>query len=230
MHAPEQILRIVAVGSVDDGKSTLLGRLLLDSGHLREDQFTEAHRASGGRGLEKTALAFLTDGLKAERDQGITIDVAYRYFHRRNRKIILADVPGHAEYLANMVGGVSRAEVAIVLLDARHGLVEQSKRHLTILSLFGVSHIVVAVNKMDLVGYSEERFDAVVAPCEEYASKLAIGDLLFIPVSALEGDNVVTRSAAMPWYEGTTIAYFLDHVSLSSEENLVDLRFPVQSV
>ncbi len=230
MGAPEQILRIVAVGSVDDGKSTLLGRLLLDSGHLREDQVSEALRASSGRGLEKTALAFLTDGLKAERDQGITIDVAYRYFHRRNRKIILADVPGHAEYLANMVGGASRAEVAIVLLDARHGLVEQSKRHLFILSLFGVSHIVVAVNKMDLVGYSEARFDAVVADCEEYAAKLAIKDLVFIPVSALEGDNVVTRSAGMPWYEGTTVAYFLDHVSLSSEENLVDLRFPVQSV
>jgi len=139
MGAQEHILRIVAVGSVDDGKSTLLGRLLLDSGHLREDQVNEAHRASSGRGLEATALAFLTDGLKAERDQGITIDVAYRYFHRRNRKIILADVPGHAEYLANMVGGASRAEVAIVLLDARHGLVEQSKRHLLILSLFGVS-------------------------------------------------------------------------------------------
>ena len=226
----EEILRIVAVGSVDDGKSTLIGRLLLDSGQLRGDQLVEAQRASSGRGLGDTSLAFLTDGLKAERDRGITIDVAYRYFYRHNRKVVLADVPGHSEFLANMVGGASGAEVAIVLLDARHGLVEQTKRHLLILSLFGLSHVVVAVNKMDLVDYSESRFFEIVRTCEAFASKLALQDLVFVPISALEGDNVVSRSTTMSWYEGTTIAYFLDHVTLSSEENLVDLRFPVQSV
>ena len=196
------ILRFATAGSVDDGKSTLIGRLLFDSKAIFEDQLAAVERTSRERGEEYTNLALLTDGLRAEREQGITIDVAYRYFATPRRKFIIADTPGHVQYTRNMVTGASTADLAIVLVDARKGLTEQSRRHAFLATLLRVPHLVLAVNKMDLVDYSSEVFDRIVAEFTAFAVKLEIGDLTFIPISALHGDNVVQRSGNMPWYEG----------------------------
>ncbi len=225
-----ELLRFATAGSVDDGKSTLIGRLLHDSKSIFEDQLDSVSDASQRMGLEETNLALLTDGLRAEREQGITIDVAYRYFATPKRKFIIADTPGHTQYTRNMVTGASTADLAIVLIDARKGVLEQSRRHAFIASLLRIPHLVLAVNKMDLVDYSEERFDEIVAEFGDFASKLDIGDLTFIPISALKGDNVVSRSEAMPWYEGTSLLHHLETVHIASDRNLIDVRFPVQYV
>ena len=224
------ILRIVTSGSVDDGKSTLIGRMLFDSKALFDDQLEHVTRTSEQRGDGYLNLALITDGLRAEREQGITIDVAYRYFATRRRKFILADTPGHVRYTRNMVTGASTADISIVLVDARHGVVEQSRRHAFLASLLGVHHLVVCVNKMDLVGYDRSSFDAIVAEFEDFAARLEISDVTFIPLSALEGDNVVHRSPRMPWYEGPPLLYHLETVHVSSDRNLLDARFPVQWV
>jgi bifunctional enzyme CysN/CysC len=223
-----ELLRFTTAGSVDDGKSTLIGRLLLDSGAILEDQMDAMERASRLRGDAYLDLALLTDGLKAEREQGITIDVAYRYFQTPRRKFIIADTPGHIQYTRNMVTGASTADLAVILVDARNGVVNQSRRHGFIASLLGIPHIVVAINKMDLVGYSEERFQAIMKEYEDFAAKLSVPDLSFIPVSALHGDNVVEASASMPWYGGPTLLRHLENVHIGSGRNLVDFRFPVQ--
>ena len=224
------MLRLSTAGSVDDGKSTLIGRLLYDTKSIFEDQLEAVERASRNRGDEYVDLALLTDGLRAEREQGITIDVAYRYFATPKRKFIIADTPGHTQYTRNMVTGASTADLAIVLIDARKGVLEQSRRHAFIASLLRIPHLVLAVNKMDLVDYSEERFEEIVAEFGDFASKLDIGDLTFIPISALKGDNVVSRSEAMPWYEGTSLLHHLETVHIASDRNLIDVRFPVQYV
>jgi len=224
------LLRFATAGSVDDGKSTLIGRLLYDSKAIFEDQLESVERTSRDRGDEYTNLALLTDGLRAEREQGITIDVAYRYFATPKRKFIIADTPGHIQYTRNMVTGASTADLAIILVDARNGLVEQSRRHAFLATLLRVPHLVLAVNKMDLVDYSEEVFEEIRTEFASFATKLNVPDLTFIPISALNGDNVVTRSAAMPWYDGPSLLHHLENVHVASDRNLVDVRFPVQYV
>jgi bifunctional enzyme CysN/CysC len=224
------ILRLATAGSVDDGKSTLIGRLLFDSKAIFEDQLAAVERTSRERGEDYTNLALLTDGLRAEREQGITIDVAYRYFATPRRKFIIADTPGHIQYTRNMVTGASTADLAIVLVDARNGLTEQSRRHAFLATLLRVPHLVMAVNKMDLVDYSSDVFDSIVEEFTAFAAKLEIGDLTFIPISALHGDNVVQRSGNMPWYEGPSLLHHLEHLHIASDRNLIDVRFPVQYV
>ncbi len=224
------ILRLATAGSVDDGKSTLIGRLLYDSKAIFEDQLASVERTSRERGEDYTNLALLTDGLRAEREQGITIDVAYRYFATPRRKFIIADTPGHIQYTRNMVTGASTADLAVVLVDARNGLTEQSRRHAFLTTLLRVPHLVLAVNKMDLVGYDSAVFDRLVDEFTAFATKLEIGDLSFIPISALHGDNVVERSGNMPWYAGSSLLHHLEHVHIASDRNLIDVRFPVQYV
>jgi bifunctional enzyme CysN/CysC len=225
-----ELLRLATAGSVDDGKSTLIGRLLYETKSIFEDQLEEVERASLNRGADYLNLALLTDGLRAEREQGITIDVAYRYFATPRRKFIVADTPGHVQYTRNMVTGTSTANVAIILLDAARGITEQSRRHVFIASLMRVPHVVVCVNKMDLAGYEEARFAALRDEFLQFCTRLEIPDLTFIPISALHGDNVVERSQNMPWYGGTTLLYYLENVQLVSERDLIDVRFPVQWV
>ncbi len=225
-----ELLRFTTAGSVDDGKSTLIGRLLYDSKSIYEDQYKAVQESSERRGEESVNLALLTDGLKAEREQGITIDVAYRYFSTPKRKFIIADTPGHIQYTRNMVTGASTANVALVLVDARNGVVEQTKRHAIIASLLQIPHIVVCINKMDLVDFKEEAFEQIKDEFENFASKLDIKDLSFIPISALRGDNVVNRSTEMDWFSGPTLMYYLENVHIGSDYNLIDTRFPVQLV
>src|SRR4051794_34288761 len=225
-----EMLRFATAGSVDDGKSTLIGRLLLDTKQIFEDQLESVEQSSRDRGFDYTNLALLTDGLRAEREQGITIDVAYRYFATPKRKFIIADTPGHVQYTRNMVTGASTADLALVLVDARHGVVEQSRRHAVIASLLQVKHLVLCVNKLDLVEYDERRFDAICADFTDFAAKLDIDDLSFIPVSALLGDNVTSKSDNTPWYDGPTLLHHLEHVYIGSDRNLIDVRFPVQYV
>jgi sulfate adenylyltransferase large subunit len=224
------LLRFATAGSVDDGKSTLIGRLLLDSKAIFEDQLEAVESSSQAKGYDYTDLALLTDGLRSEREQGITIDVAYRYFATPSRKFIIADTPGHVQYTRNMVTGASTADLGLVLVDARQGLTEQSRRHAVILSLLRVPHLVLAVNKMDLVDYSQEVYDRIHQEFTQFATKLAIPDLEVIPISALKGDNVVTRSEEMPWYSGSTLMHHLEHIHVASDRDLVDVRFPVQYV
>ena len=224
------ILRFATAGSVDDGKSTLIGRLLFDSKSIFEDQLQSVERTSRDRGEETTNLALLTDGLRAEREQGITIDVAYRYFATPRRKFIIADTPGHIQYTRNMVTGASTADLAVVLVDARNGLTEQSRRHAFLATLLRVPHLVLAVNKMDLVGYDQSVFERICAEFSAFATKLEIQDLTFIPISALHGDNVVERSANTPWYDGPSLLHHLEHLHIASDRNLIDVRFPVQYV
>jgi bifunctional enzyme CysN/CysC/sulfate adenylyltransferase subunit 1 len=227
---PMDLLRFATAGSVDDGKSTLIGRLLLDSKSIFEDQLEAVEATSEAKGYDYTDLALLTDGLRSEREQGITIDVAYRYFATPNRKFIIADTPGHVQYTRNMVTGASTADLGLVLVDARQGLTEQSRRHALILSLLRVPHLVLAVNKMDLVEFSEEVFDKIHSEFTQFATKLNIPDLQVIPISALSGDNVVNRSDNMKWYQGPTLMHHLEHVHVASDRDLVDVRFPVQYV
>jgi len=224
------LLRFATAGSVDDGKSTLIGRLLLDSKSIFEDQLEAVERTSESKGYDYTDLALLTDGLRSEREQGITIDVAYRYFATPNRKFIIADTPGHVQYTRNMVTGASTADLGLVLVDARNGLSEQSRRHAVILSLLRVPHLVLAINKMDLVDFKQEVYDQIHAEFTQFATKLNIPDLQVIPISALQGDNVVTRSENMPWYSGPTLIHHLEHVHVASDRDLIDARFPVQYV
>jgi bifunctional enzyme CysN/CysC len=224
------MLRFATAGSVDDGKSTLIGRLLFDSKSIFEDQLDAVEKASARMGDDYVNLALLTDGLRAEREQGITIDVAYRYFATPRRKFIIADTPGHIQYTRNMVTGASTADLAIILVDARKGLVEQSRRHAFIATLLRVPHLVLAVNKMDLVDYAQDVYDAISDEFVRFAAKLDVPDLTVIPISALNGDNIVTRSAAMPWYDGPSLLHHLEHVHVSSDRNLIDARFPVQYV
>ncbi len=223
------LLRIATAGSVDDGKSTLIGRLLYDSKQIFEDTIEAITEASEGRGTEFD-LSLITDGLRAEREQGITIDVAYRHFATPRRAFILADTPGHVRYTRNMVTGASTADLALVLVDARNGFVQQSRRHLFIASLLRIPHVIVCINKMDLVGYDEAVFDAICEEIRNFASRLEITDLSFIPISALEGDNVVDPSANMLWYGGAPLLYQLEHVQVTSDRNLIDVRLPVQWV
>ncbi len=224
------MLRFATAGSVDDGKSTLIGRLLYDSKAIFEDQLESVEQASRDKGNDYVDLALLTDGLRAEREQGITIDVAYRYFATPRRKFVIADTPGHVQYTRNMVTGASTADLAIVLVDARKGLVEQSRRHAFLVSLLRVKHIVLAVNKMDLVGYDEDVFATIHAEFTNFATKLDVADLTIIPISALHGDNIVSRSENMPWYDGPSLLHHLEHVHVASDRNLIDVRFPVQYV
>jgi bifunctional enzyme CysN/CysC len=224
------LLRFSTAGSVDDGKSTLIGRLLYDSKGIFEDQLAAIERTSLRRGNAAVDLALLTDGLRAEREQGITIDVAYRYFATPRRKFIIADTPGHIQYTRNMVTGASTADLGVVLIDARKGVLEQSRRHAFICSLLGIPHVVVAVNKMDLVDYSEEVFERIADEFAKWSAKLDVHDITFIPMSALHGDNVVERSLNMPWYQGPSLLYHLEHVHIASDRNLIDNRFPVQWV
>jgi bifunctional enzyme CysN/CysC len=225
-----ELLRFATAGSVDDGKSTLIGRLLYDSKAIFEDQLESVERTSLERGDVHTNLALVTDGLRAEREQGITIDVAYRYFATPKRKFIIADTPGHIQYTRNMVTGASTADLALVLIDARNGVVEQSRRHAFLASLLGIPHLVVCINKMDLVDWSQERYEEIKAEFRSFAMKLDIHDLSFVPVSALHGDNVVERSANMDWYEGSSLLHHLEEVHIASDRNLIDARFPVQYV
>jgi bifunctional enzyme CysN/CysC len=224
------MLRFATAGSVDDGKSTLIGRLLYDSKSIFADQLEAVERASAAKGDDYVNLALLTDGLRAEREQGITIDVAYRYFATPRRKFVIADTPGHVQYTRNMVTGASTADLAIVLVDARKGLVEQSRRHAFIATLLRVPHLVLAVNKMDLVDYRCEVFEAISDEFGRFATKLEVPDLTVIPISALHGDNIVSRSANTPWYEGPSLLHHLERVHVSSDRNLIDVRFPVQYV
>jgi sulfate adenylyltransferase subunit 1 len=225
------LLRFSTAGSVDDGKSTLIGRLLYDSKSIFEDQLEAMEESSRRRGDENVNLALLTDGLKAEREQGITIDVAYRYFATPKRKFIIADTPGHTQYTRNMVTGASTANLAIILIDARKGVIEQTKRHSFVSNLLRIQHLVLAVNKMDLVDYSEEVYNQIVKDFRDFASRLDnIVEITDIPISALNGDNVVDKSEHMPWYQGPTLLYHLEHVYVGGEENHVDARFPVQWV
>jgi bifunctional enzyme CysN/CysC len=224
------LLRFATAGSVDDGKSTLIGRLLYDSKAIFTDQLEAVEATSRSRGDEYTNLALLTDGLRAEREQGITIDVAYRYFATPRRKFIIADTPGHIQYTRNMVTGASTANLALILIDARKGIVEQSRRHAFLCSLLRVPHMVLCVNKMDLVDYSQEVFEKIADEFSCFAMKLEAPDLTVIPISALHGDNIVSRSANMPWYDGPSLLHHLEHVHIASDRNLVDVRFPVQFV
>ncbi len=225
-----QLLRFTTAGSVDDGKSTLIGRLLYDSKSIFEDQLEAIANTSRKKGLENVDLAMFTDGLRDEREQGITIDVAYRYFTTPKRKFIIADTPGHIQYTRNMVTGASTANVALILIDARHGVIEQTKRHAFIASLLQIPHIVVCVNKMDLVEYSEKVFEDIVHQFEKFSSKLYVKDIQFLPISALEGDNVVKRSTNMEWFQGAPLLHTLETVHIGSDINKIDARFPVQTV
>jgi bifunctional enzyme CysN/CysC len=225
-----ELLRFATAGSVDDGKSTLIGRLLYDSKAIFEDQLEAVERVSRERGDEYTDLALLTDGLRAEREQGITIDVAYRYFATPMRKFIIADTPGHVQYTRNMVTGNSTADLTLILVDARKGIVEQTRRHAFLASLLRVPHMLVCINKMDLVDYDQKVFDAIREEFASFASKLEVADLAFVPISALDGDNVVQRSANMTWYEGASLLHHLEQVYIASDRNLIDPRLPVQWV
>ena len=225
-----ELLRFTTAGSVDDGKSTLIGRLLYDSKSIFEDQLETLHKTSVLKGKDDIDLALLTDGLKAEREQGITIDVAYRYFATPKRKFIIADTPGHIQYTRNMVTGASTANLAIILIDARKGIVEQTCRHSFIASLLQIPHVVVCVNKMDLVDYKQDVFEKIKHDYESFASKLEVNDVRFVPISALHGDNVVDRSDKMSWYQGPTLMYLLENIHISADDNQIDCRFPVQYV
>ena len=225
-----ELLRFTTAGSVDDGKSTLIGRLLYDSKSIFEDQVEQIEQTSKKKGLEHVDLSLFTDGLKDEREQGITIDVAYRYFATPKRKFIIADTPGHVQYTRNMVTGASTANLALILVDARNGVIEQTKRHTFIASLLQIPHVFVCINKMDLVDYSQEAYDKVVKEYTDFAAKLNVKDVRFIPISALHGDNVVNRGEKMNWYEGGTLLHNLETVHISSDHNLRDCRFPVQTV
>ena len=225
-----ELLRFTTAGSVDDGKSTLIGRLLYDSKSIFQDQLEAVEESSKSKGFDYIDLSLLTDGLKSEREQGITIDVAYRYFATPKRKFIIADTPGHIQYTRNMVTGASTANLAIILIDARKGMLEQTHRHSFIASLLRIPHAIVCVNKMDLVDYSENVYDGIVTDFKAFSSKLGINDIQFIPISALNGDNVVNRSENMDWYQGSTLMYHLETVHISSDYNHIDCRFPVQSV
>lgn len=225
-----ELLRFTTAGSVDDGKSTLIGRLLYDSKSIFEDQLEAVKRASIKKGGEHINLALLTDGLRAEREQGITIDVAYRYFATPKRKFIIADTPGHVQYTRNMVTGASTANAAIILIDARNGVIEQTYRHSYIASLLQIPHIIVCINKMDLVDWDEEVFEKIKDDFRAFAAKMAIRDVRFVPISALLGDNVVQQSKNMPWYEGGTLRYILENIHIGSDQNHIDPRFPVQYV
>jgi len=225
-----EFLRFATAGSVDDGKSTLIGRLLYDTKSIFQDQMEAIEATSKQMGNEQVNLALLTDGLRAEREQGITIDVAYRYFATPKRKFIIADTPGHTQYTRNMITGASTADLALVLIDARHGVVEQSRRHAFLASLLRIPHLVVCINKMDLVDYDEKAFETVKEEFRNFAMKLDVTDLTFIPMSALHGDNVVDRSENMPWYQGSPLLHHLEQVHISSDRNHIDARFPVQYV
>ena len=225
-----ELMRFTTCGSVDDGKSTLIGRLLMDTKNILDDQMLAIKSSSLKKGFDGIDLSLLTDGLKAEREQGITIDVAYRYFTTIKRKFIIADTPGHIQYTRNMVTGASTANLALVLVDARKGMVEQTRRHAFIASLLRIPHMVVCINKMDLVDYDQETYDRIVEDFRMFSSRLDIQDIQFIPVSAKHGDNVVSRSENMPWYEGSTLIFHLENVHISSDLNHVDCRFPVQYV
>lgn len=225
-----ELVRFTTAGSVDDGKSTLIGRLLYDTKSIFQDQLEAIKTAGERRGETGINLALLTDGLKAEREQGITIDVAYRYFSTPKRKFIIADSPGHIQYTRNMVTGASTANIALILVDARKGIVEQTRRHAFIASLLQIPHLLICVNKMDLVDYDEIVFEKIRQEFADFAIKLNVKDLQFIPVSALQGDNVVEKSENMPWYDGSTLLYYLNHVHVASDHNLIDCRFPVQMV
>lgn len=225
-----ELLRFTTAGSVDDGKSTLIGRLLYDSKSIFQDQIDAIERISIRKGEEKLNLAYFTDGLKAELEQGITIDVAYRYFATPRRKFIIADTPGHIQYTRNMVTGASTANLAIILVDARKGIIEQTKRHSLIASLLGIPHLAICINKMDLVEWDESVYDNIREAYKEFASKLSIRDVHFIPISALHGDNIVHKSENMPWYEGTTLMYLLENIHIANDQNMVDARFAVQGV
>jgi sulfate adenylyltransferase subunit 1 len=225
-----EILRFTTAGSVDDGKSTLIGRLLYDSKSIFQDQLDAVEASSKNKGFDYVDLSLLTDGLKSEREQGITIDVAYRYFATPKRKFIVADTPGHIQYTRNMVTGASTANLAIILIDARKGMLEQTHRHSFIASLLRIPHAIVCINKMDLVDYSEDVYNTIVSDFKAFASKLEINDIQFIPISALKGDNVVNKSENMPWYHGSTLMYHLETLHISSDYNHIDCRFPIQSV
>jgi len=225
-----QLLRFTTAGSVDDGKSTLIGRLLYDSKSIFEDQLEAVEASSAKKGFDYVDLSMLTDGLKSEREQGITIDVAYRYFATPKRKFIIADTPGHIQYTRNMVTGASTANLALILIDARKGLVEQTYRHSFIASLLKIPHVIVCVNKMDLVNYDETVFDKIVEDYKAFSSKLEVFDIQFVPISALAGDNVVNRNDNMPWYQGATLLHMLETVHIESDYNHIDSRFPVQNV
>ncbi|MGA8297120.1 MAG: GTP-binding protein [Acidimicrobiales bacterium] len=225
-----ELLRVATAGSVDDGKSTLIGRLLYDSKQVFEDHYEAIERASLQRGDDQVDLSLLTDGLRAEREQGITIDVAYRYFSTPKRKFVIADTPGHFQHTRNTVTGCSTADLVVILVDARNGITEQTCRHASIASLLGIAHLVICVNKMDLVDYDQRRFEEICAEFSKFASGLDCADVTFIPLSALQGDNVVERSVEMPWYEGTALLHHLEHVQVGSSRDLVNVRFPVQYV
>ncbi len=227
---PSELVRVATAGSVDDGKSTLIGRLLYDSKQVFQDQLDHVEQVSIDRGDGYTNLALLTDGLRAEREQGITIDVAYRYFHTAKRKFIIADTPGHEQYTRNMVTGASTADLALVLIDARKGVLEQSRRHSFIASLLRIPHLVICINKMDLVDWDEHVYERIADEFSSWAARLDVSDITFIPISALHGDNVVERSQNMPWYDGSSLLYELEHVHVASDRNLIDPRFPVQWV
>ncbi|MBT8263242.1 MAG: GTP-binding protein [Bacteroidia bacterium] len=225
-----QLLRFTTAGSVDDGKSTLIGRLLYDSKAIFEDQLQAVENTSKRKGHDGVDLALFTDGLRDEREQGITIDVAYRYFTTPRRKFIIADTPGHIQYTRNMVTGASTANAALILVDARHGVIEQTKRHAFIASLLQIPHIIVCINKMDLVDYSEDVYENIIDQFEAFSSKLYVKDIEFLPISALNGDNVVNRSENMDWYQGAPLLHTLEHMHISSDINKIDARFPVQTV
>ncbi len=225
-----ELVRLATTGSVDDGKSTLVGRLLYDTKQIFQDEMDAVEDASRRRGTDYVDLALLTDGLRAEREQGITIDVAYRYFATPKRKFVLADTPGHIQYTRNMVTGSSTANIAMILVDARNGVLEQTRRHSFLASLLGVPHLVLCVNKMDLVDWSEEQYDAVCDDFRQFAARLDIHDLRFVPVSALLGDNIVERSTNMDWYAGPTVLELLEQIHIGSDQNMIDVRFPVQYV
>ncbi len=231
-HEQKELLRFLTCGSVDDGKSTLIGKLLYETKMIYEDQLAAIQRDSAVHGTTGGDFdpALLTDGLKAEREQGITIDVAYRYFSTAKRKFIIADCPGHEQYTRNMATGASTCDLAIILIDARHGVMVQTKRHSFIVSLLGIKHVLVAVNKMDLVGYSEEIYEKIKSDYRDFASRLEMVDQHFIPLSALKGDNLVEKSANMPWYDGSTLMHHLENVHIASDRNLIDFRYPVQFV
>ena len=225
-----ELLRFTTAGSVDDEKSTLIGRLLYDSKSIFQDQMNAVEASSKKKGLEHIDLSMLTDGLKDEREQGITIDVAYRYFSTPKRKFIIADTPGHIQYTRNMVTGASSANLALILIDVRKGVIEQTKRHSFIASLLQIPHVIVCVNKMDLVDFDEAAFNKIVKEYQEFSSKMTIKDVRFVPISALHGDNVVEKSKNMPWYEGRTLLNTLENIHIASDENLIDMRLPVQTV
>jgi bifunctional enzyme CysN/CysC len=229
-YGEKSLLRFTTTGSVDDGKSTLIGRLLYETKSIYDDQYAAIEKTSKRKGFKEVDLAYLLDGLAAEREQGITIDVAHRYFETPKRKFIITDTPGHVQYTRNMVTGASKADCAIILIDARNGVLTQSKRHGFIISLLQIPHLIVAINKMDLVNYAEDIFSRIVQEYENYSQKLDIHDIVFIPVSALKGDNVVEKSKKMPWYDGTTLLHCLENIHVAADRNLVDFRFPVQYV